>query len=319
MYDLITLGEAMIRFSPPDFERLEQAARLELRIGGAEWNVASNCARLGMSTAWVSRLTDNPLGWRIASEARAHGVDTRHIIWTDKDRIGVYFLEPGPAPRGSQIIYDRADSAASKMLPEQVNFELFAQARAIHLTGITPALSKGCHDVAWQALQSARASGAFSSFDINYRAKLWSPQEAARALEPFCANSDLVVMSRSDAALLFGCEGSPEQVVNALQSAFGKRIIVLTIGAEGSVALSAEGEFYQAGHPETHAVDRVGAGDSFISGLLYALHHKHDLATALRYGGALAAFKMTIPGDAAMCSRSELEALVAGELGGLRR
>jgi 2-dehydro-3-deoxygluconokinase len=319
MYDLITLGEAMIRFSPPDFERIEQAPRLQLRIGGAEWNVASNCARLGMSTAWVSRLTDNPLGWRIASEARAHGVDTKHVVWTDQDRIGVYFLEPGPAPRGSQIIYDRADSAASKMLPEQLDFQVFANSRAIHLTGITPALSAGCRDVTWQALQSARASGAFSSFDINYRAKLWSPQEAARSLEPFCANSDLVVMGRADAALLFGYEGTPEQVVHALQAAFGKRIIVLTTGAEGSVALSAEGEFYQASHPETTAVDRVGAGDSFISGLLYALSQKHDLATALNYGGALAAYKLTIHGDAAMCSRGELEALVAGELGGLRR
>lgn len=319
MYDLVTLGEAMIRLSPPDFERLEQAPRLQLRVGGAEWNVACNCARLQLHTAWVSRLTDNPLGWRIAAEARSHGVDTSKVAWTDEDRIGVYFLEPGPPPRGSQIIYDRANSAASKMQPDDLDLSIFAQTRAVHLSGITPALSQGCHDATWNALQAAKRVGALTSFDINYRGKLWSPQQAAATLHPFCSEADLVVMSRADAALLFGAQGSPEQIVTTLRERFGPRRIVLTVGADGSCALDADGTFHEAHHPATTEIDRVGAGDSFIAGLLYALLNDHPLPTALTYGGALAAYKLTIPGDAAMCSRTELEALVAGGLGGLRR
>lgn len=319
MYDLITLGEAMIRFSPPDFERLEQAPRWQVRVGGAEWNVASNCARLGLNSAWISRLTDNPLGWRIAADARAHGVDTRHVVWTNEDRIGVYFLEPGPAPRGSQVIYDRANSAASKMRPDDLDFGIFAQARAVHLSGITPALSDGCREATWQALIAARDAGAITSFDINYRAKLWSPQQAAQTLQPFCEQASMVVMSRSDAGLLFEAKGTPREVVAALRERFGPRDIVLTTGPVGSCALSADGTFYEVPHPSTTEIDRVGAGDSFVAGVLYGLLRGHPLQTALSYGGALAAYKLTIPGDAAMCSRAELEALVAGELGGLRR
>ncbi len=298
MYDLITLGEAMIRFSPPDFERLEQAPRWQVRVGGAEWNVASNCARLGLNTAWISRLTDNPLGWRIAADARAHGVDTHHVVWTEEDRIGVYFLEPGPAPRGSQVIYDRANSAASKLRPDDLDLSIFAQARAVHLSGITPALSDGCRDATWQAL---------------------TPQQAAQTLQPFCEQASMVVMSRSDAGLLFEAKGTPREIVAALRERFGPRDIVLTIGAAGSCALSADGSFYEVPHPDTTEIDRVGAGDSFVAGVLYGLLREHSLQTALAYGGALAAYKLTIPGDAAMCSRAELEALVAGELGGLRR
>ena len=318
-YDLITLGEAMIRLSPPGFERLEQAARWDVRIGGAEWNVAANCARLDLNAAWVSRLTDNPLGQRIAAEARSHGVDTQHIVWTSEDRVGVYFLEPGPPPRGSQVIYDRAGSAASRMQPEHVDAALFAQTRALHYSGITLALGEGCRQLATAAVDAAQAAGAHVSFDINYRAKLWSPQEAAHTLQPFCERADLVVMGRADAALLFGAIGEPADVLASLEQRFGPRTLVLTIGAAGSCARTREGELIQVPHPETTEVDRVGAGDAFISGLLYGLLGGHALPKALMYGGALASYKLTIPGDAAMCSRVELESLVAGELGGLRR
>ncbi|MBC8077222.1 MAG: sugar kinase, partial [Chloroflexales bacterium] len=155
IYDLITLGEAMIRLSPTDDERLEQAPRLQVRIGGAEWNVACALARLGLRAAWVSRLTRNPLGQRIAAEARFHGVDTGQVVWTDEDRVGVYYLEPGPPPRGSQVIYDRANSAASRLQPHHLEPSLFGSARAFHLSGITPALGPSCRDAAMLALEHA--------------------------------------------------------------------------------------------------------------------------------------------------------------------
>src|SRR5256714_13662699 len=117
MYDVITLGEAMVRLSPPNFRRLEQARSLDVQVGGAELNTAVGLARLGRSTAWVSRLTDNPLGRLIANQARAAGVSTEHVVWTKEDRVGLYFLEFGAAPRASGVIYDRKNAAIAAIKP----------------------------------------------------------------------------------------------------------------------------------------------------------------------------------------------------------
>src|SRR5580765_1522455 len=139
MHDVITFGEAMIRLSPPNFRRLEQAQSLDLQVGGAELNTAVGLARLGHSTAWVSRLTDNPLGRLIANRAREAGVDTRHVSFTGGDRVGLYFLEFGAAPRASNVLYDRKDAAISHVQPGTINWqEIFAGAKWYHVTGITP-------------------------------------------------------------------------------------------------------------------------------------------------------------------------------------
>src|SRR5580700_10304715 len=139
-FDVITFGEAMIRLSPPNFLRLEQAHSLDLRVGGAELNTAVGLARLGRSAAWVSRLTNNPLGRLIANRAREAGVSTEHVVWTDDDRVGVYFLEFGAAPRASSVLYDRKDAAISHIRPDMVPWpSVFQGARWFHVTGITPA------------------------------------------------------------------------------------------------------------------------------------------------------------------------------------
>src|SRR5436305_6894939 len=141
-YDVITFGEAMVRLSPPHFRRLEPAHSLDLAVGGAELNTAVGLARLGHSAAWVSRLTSNPLGKLIANHARAAGVSTEHILWTEEDRVGVYFLEFGAAPRASSVIYDRKGAAIANVKPGMVPWsKVFAGAKWFHVTGITPARS----------------------------------------------------------------------------------------------------------------------------------------------------------------------------------
>src|SRR3954462_11906031 len=140
-HDVITFGEAMGRLSPPGFRRLEQARSLDVQTGGAELNTAVALARLGRSTAWVSRLTDNPLGRLIANHAREAGVSTEHIVWTKDDRVGVYFLEFGAAPRASGVLYDRKDSPIAAIKPGMVDWKkALAGAKWFHLTGIMPAL-----------------------------------------------------------------------------------------------------------------------------------------------------------------------------------
>src|SRR5881394_2439211 len=172
-YDVITFGEAMIRLSPPQFRRLEQARSLDLFVGGAELNTAVGLARLGRSAAWVSRLTRNPLGRLIANRAREAGVATERVVWTDEDRVGLYFLEFGAAPRASSVLYDRKGAAIAGVRPGMIAWEkVFAGAKWFHVTGITPALSPGAAETTLQALQAAKAAGLGTSVDLNYRAKL---------------------------------------------------------------------------------------------------------------------------------------------------
>src|SRR5438128_8711887 len=142
-FDVITFGEAMVRLSPPNFQRLEQTRSLDVQVGGAELNTAVALARLGRKSAWVSRLTRNPLGRLIANRAREAGVSTDHIVWTGDDRVGIYFVEFGAAPRASSVLYDRKGAAIARLEPGTVPWkEVFTGARWFHVTGITPALSE---------------------------------------------------------------------------------------------------------------------------------------------------------------------------------
>src|SRR5439155_9502216 len=157
------------------FRRLEQTDSLDLHVGGAELNTAMALARLGRRSAWVSRLTDNPLGRLIANRAREAGVDTRHVLFTKDDRVGLYFLEFGAAPRASSVLYDRKDAAIAHIKPGMVKWgEVSASAKWFHVTGITPALSASAAESTREALTAARSAGLSISIDLNYRHKLWS-------------------------------------------------------------------------------------------------------------------------------------------------
>src|SRR6516164_8005186 len=162
--DIVTFGEAMVRLSPPNFRRLEQARSLDVRVGGAELNTAVALARLGRRTAWVSRLTDNPLGRLIANHAREAGVGTEHVVWTPDDRVGVYFLEFGAAPRASSVLYDRKGAAIAGIKPGTVPWaKVFAGAKWFHVTGITPGLSTAAAEVTKEAPTAAKNAGSQTS------------------------------------------------------------------------------------------------------------------------------------------------------------
>src|ERR1043166_2615676 len=188
MPDVITFGEAMIRLAPPDFRRLEQARSLALQVGRAELNPAVGLARLGRTSAWVSRLTDNPLGRLVANHAREAGVSTEHVVWTKEDRVGVYYLEFGAAPRASSVLYDRKGAAIANLKPGTVPWaRVFAGVKWFHVTGITPGLSSSAADVTREALIAAKKAGVKTSIDLNYRVKLWSPEQAGKCMSELMA------------------------------------------------------------------------------------------------------------------------------------
>lgn len=308
-YDVVTLGETMIRLSPSGYRRLEEAETLECRIGGSESNVAVALARLGLRTAWLSKLPENPMGQFISRRLSSLGVDVSHVVWSPEGRAGVYFIEPGSPPRPTRVLYDRAGSAASTMSPAEMPWDVVRAARHLHLSGITPALSASCRAVAARAVAEARAAGASVSLDLNYRSKLWSPAEAAAALGELIPTVDLLVSTAADAALLFELGGSADVIARSLRDHFQVPAAVVTLGAEGAAACHDGGYHVASCFPATE-VDRVGAGDAFDAGLIYG-YLQGDLPKGLSYGMAMAAIKHSIPGDEFVSSLAEVEELVA--------
>src|SRR5947208_2287956 len=230
-YDVITFGEAMIRLSPPNFRRLEQARSLDVQVGGAELNTAVALARLGRASAWVSRLTDNPLGRLIANHAREAGVSSEHVVWTKDDRVGLYFLEFGAAPRASGVLYDRKGAAIAGIKPGMVPWaKVFAGARWFHVTGITPALSASAAETTREALQAARAAGAGTSIDLNYRVKLWTQEEAGQCMTDLMQFCDVLITSEEDTERVFGIKGKDYADV-AAQTArrFSLKVVAITL------------------------------------------------------------------------------------------
>lgn len=321
-YDVITLGETMLRLTPPQFQRIEQAHQFEIHVGGSESNVVSGLSRLGLRTAWLSRLTANPVGRLITSQIQAHGVDVSHVVWTNEDRVGLYFLEEGKAPRGSQVIYDRADSAVSQMTPDELPAGLFqpGAARLLHLSGITPALGPNAAATTLHAAQQAKAAGWQFCFDINYRARLWSPQEAVEGCEPLAALADILILPLRDAVSLYGTPNNAEAALAHLRERYPNPLIVLTLSAAGSACLAPEGTFTQQASFPAEPIGRLGGGDAFVAGFLYATLSGYGLDDRLRWGNAAAAHKYSTPGDLPFYTRDELAALVAsGEAKGLNR
>lgn len=318
-YDVITLGETMLRFTPPGHLRIDQAAVFELEVGGAESNTSVGLVRLGLRVAWLSRLPRNPLGRRIAQVLTGQGVDTSHVVWAEGERLGLYFLEIGDGPRPTQVIYDRANSAMSRMQPEDLPTELFrpGAARHLHVTGITVAISESAAATAWRAVELAKAAGWTVSFDVNYRAKLWSHGAARAGCEPFAQAADLFFTPLRDAQAIYGTPEEPAQALAQLQAAYPQATVILTLGAEGAMgALPGGAPVHQPVFP-AGTVGRIGGGDAFTAGVLYGyLTGGEDagwLPTALRWGAAAAAIKYTIPGDLPLLEKAEVEALFYGE------
>lgn len=321
-YDVITLGETMLRLTPPNLLRLEQTKSFDLEVGGSESNLSVGLARLGMDVSWISRLNSNGLGRIITNELRGYGVDVSHVVWTEDDRVGVYFLEEGRAPRGSQVIYDRADSAMSRMSPDDLPRDLFQpdNARMLHLSGITLAIGASALKTGYQAAEWAKAAGWQVSFDVNYRAKLWSAQESVAGCDAMAKLADILIMPLRDAQHLYGAPEKPEDALSYLREKYTNPNIVLTNGGEGSLALSSSGEFHTQEAFKAEAVGRVGGGDAFVSGFLFGYLTYDSLADGLLWGNAAAALKYSMVGDIPLFTYDEVAQLVqSGEGGSLRR
>jgi 2-dehydro-3-deoxygluconokinase len=324
MPDVITFGEVMVRLAPPHFQRLEQARSLDIEIGGAELNTASGLVRLGHTASWVSRLPDNPLGKLIANRVREIGVSDRFVQFDPDARCGLYFLEFGASPRASSILYDRKDSAISKVKSGMFDWKtILSGVRWFHVSGIAAAVSSGAAEVVDEALRAAKSAGVTTSIDLNYRAKLWNRERAAEVMSSLLPLCDVMIASEADAEFLFGITGDDfTEVAEGLVEKFGVKTVVGTRREAdlvwrnrfGAIGYSA-GKTHESAWYEVEIVDRLGAGDAFAAGVIHGLLDG-DLKKGLNYGAAMGALKHTIPGDLVWITKDEVEVVLQGQ--GLR-
>lgn len=323
-YDLVTFGETMVRLSPPGLQRLEQATTLDVQVGGAELNAAVTAQRLGLNAAYVTRLSRNALGRMIANRAREQGVDASHIVWTDDDRVGLYFVEFGASPRASSVLYDRRGSAMANIRPGEVDWaKIFRNARCFHTTGITPALSPLATEATQEAVSRAKEAGLLVSLDLNYRARLWTQEEARRVMTGLVRMADVLITTEEDTKRVFGIEETAyEKVAERLAREFDLAVVAITVRETPSVwhntwtAIAyAQGGIIRGPTYDIEVVDRVGAGDAFAGGFLFG-YLTDGPEAGVRYGIAASALKQTNPGDLLWATRDEVERLLKGE--GLR-
>ncbi len=307
MPSVVTAGETMVLGIPARPGRLRHAASLELKVGGAESNVAIALSRLEVSAGWVSFLGDDEPGQLVLDSVRGEGVDTSRVRRLQDHPTGLYLREQVGA--ATRVYYYRRDSAASAMAEDAFDPAYLEGAEFLHLTGITPALSKECrHFILWVA-EEAGESGTRLSFDVNYRSKLWSPEEARAFTEELLPRVDLFFAGDEEARALWGRDD--EEFLRGL-AGMGPQEVVLKRGKEGSVVVIGGEVFEQPAFP-VEDVDPVGAGDAFDAGYLAGHLWGLEAEDRLRVANAMGALSVATLGDyEGLPDREELWAFLEG-------
>lgn len=333
---VVTFGEIMLRLNPPAYKRIFQTDVFEVTYGGAEANVAAFLAQMGVDAYFVTKLPPNPLGDAAIGFLRKFGVKTDFIV-RGGERIGIYFLEIGASQRASKVVYDRAHSAISESKRSDFDWgKILDGASWFHFSGITPPLGKELPDIVRDALETAKKKGVTVSCDLNYRARLWSKEEAQKVMVPLMEFVDVLIANEEDIEKVLGIpvEGLDLKTGKLNREAYAKvageiakRYGFKTIGITLRESVSATVNYwsvmvYENDAPyfstryEVHVVDRVGAGDSFAGALIYGTLKGFDPQKKAEFAAAASCLKHTIPGDFAVLSVDEIEKLASGATSG---
>jgi 2-dehydro-3-deoxygluconokinase len=349
-FDLVSLGESMVRLSPPGHGRIEFSPTLEVWVGGGEYNVAYALSRLGMRTGFLSRLVDNPVGRIIVNHGRTVGMDMSQVVMAKydgvgrADRIGLNFTEVGTGVRASVTMYDRGHSAASNLKPGMINFkDVFAKqgARWLHTGGIFAALSEGCAAVCKEALIAAKEAGTIISYDLNFRSKLWSSQKAQQVTKELAPYLDCLIGNEEDfqKVLGFEVEGVDENL-SALDTSAYKKMVEKVVKAypnvkvvgttlrevksglvnNWSAILWSDGKFYESRRFDNLEIeDRVGGGDGFSSGFAYGFLTGKSPQECVDLGAAHGALLQSTRGDSSQIDLEELTHVFKGGSARIKR
>lgn len=322
-FDLLSLGELMLRLSPPDNERITRGDTLGKQAGGAELNAITGAAMLGLRCGIISKLPANDLGTYIKNRVRLCGVSDDYLVYDqDKDaRLGVYYYESGAYPRKPRIVYDRKNTSVNKLTVADYDDSLYQAARCFHTSGITLALSPQLRETAIEMIKRFKAQGTMISFDVNFRGNLWTGAEAKACIESILPYVDVFFCSEDTARLTFLKEGNAREIMKSFTQEYPISIVASTQRVVhspkrhtfGSIIYSAKDDTYYEEQPyaDIEVVDRIGSGDAYISGVLYGLLSKEgDYQRALEYGNATSALKNTIPGDLLSTDLKEIDGII---------
>jgi len=334
MGKILTVGEIMMRLQPLGYKRLMQADTLEVVFGGGEANVAVSLAQFGEDAVYFTKLPKNALADKCVNQLRGFGVDTTKII-RGGDRMGIYFCEKGCSQRGSNVIYDRANSAVSQMKADEIDTDdLLNGVTWLHWTGITPALSENAIECMRKILRAAKLKGITVSCDLNYRKKLWTKQRANEVMSELVNYVDVLISNEEDSKDVFGIEASGSNITAGVLSADGYeeighklmakfpniKYVAFTLGESISASVNnwsgiliTKEKSYKSKKYTIQIVDRVGGGDSFGAGLIYGLVNKLSEQETIEYAIAASCLKHTIEGDFNITSVDEVMKLVGGD------
>ena len=333
MAKVVTFGELMVRLQPYNYERFVQADHLEFTFGGGEANVAVSLANYGLDAVYVTKLPAHAIGQAAVNSLRRYGVDTSRIV-RGGDRVGIYYNEKGASQRPSVCIYDRAHSAIQEAQSSDFDWDaIFEGAEWFHFTGITPALGPNLVAICKEACQAAKAKGIRISCDLNYRGKLWTRGQAREAMTELCQYVDVCISNEEDAKDVFGIEAEAtditagelnregyKSVARQLADRFGFEKVAITLRESRSAfdndwsAMLYDGRDYCfSKRYHLHIVDRIGGGDSFGGGLIYALLDGRSTQEAVEFAVAASALKHSIEGDYNFATLEEVEKLAGGD------
>lgn len=334
MAKIVTMGEILLRLSPYGYKRFIQADGFDATYGGSEANVAVSLANYGNDVSYMTKVVDNPLGNAAIAALKKSNVDCSHIVRGGK-RLGIYFLENGCSMRGANVVYDRSDSSMAGAKEEEFDWDaIFHGVDLFHTSGITPVLSENCAKITERALKEAKKRGILTSFDLNYRAKLW--QDNIKGKQKIMSNLmkyvDICLGNARDAAMVLGYSDNSNDFINgdysicvnrenmikvikkySFKYLFSSlREIVSASDNNYSAVVASENYIYTGKRYSIHIVDRVGTGDAFCAGFLHGMLEKDDPEWALEFGIASAVIKHTIHGDLNYASKEEVEKIALG-------
>ena len=334
MAKVVTFGEIMLRIQPADYYRFVQADTMTTTFGGGEANVAVSLSNYGMDAYYVTKLPKHEIGQAAVNSLRKYGVHTDFIL-RGGDRVGIYYNERGASQRGSKCIYDRAGSSIQTAKASEFDWKTILKgAKWFHITGITPALGPEMTKACIEGCKTARAMKITTSCDLNYRGKLWSKEEAGKAMSEICKYVDVCISNEDDAADVFGIrsEGTDTtkgelnnegyiSVARQLKQKFGFKKVAITLRSSinanrndwQALLYSDDKDYAFSKKYELWIVDRVGGGDSFGAGLIYSLMNKKKTQDAINWAVAASALKHSIIGDFNMVSTDEVDKLAGGD------
>jgi 2-dehydro-3-deoxygluconokinase len=333
MKKVVTFGEIMLRLAPEGYYRFVQADTYGATFGGGEANVAVSLANYGIDAKFVTKLPCHEIGQSAVNSLRKYGVDTQFIT-RGGDRVGIYYLEKGASQRPSKVIYDRAGSAIAKADSSDFDWDkIFDGVDWFHFTGITPALGDNVAQITLEAVKAAKAKGITVSCDLNYRKKLWSKEKAGQVMGELCKYVDVCIANEEDAGVVFGIRSKGtdvtagtvnhegyKDVAKQLAERFGFKKVAITLRTSISAndnkwaAMLYDGnDFFFSKQYLMHIVDRVGGGDSFGGGLIYACLENMEPQQIIEFATAASCLKHSIEGDFNMVSVNEVLTLAGGD------